>query len=92
MGNTEQLCDYAQFDFVKLCQIAMNFIPYLEECFEVMDTKYLIDILNGRQYSSYSRDSYTVQKTEVSLEEEIEFRTYVKKLNSEEKYLKNKYE
>ena len=70
LHNTEKLCDYAQFDFDELCKIALKFVPYLEECFDVIDSKTLIELFNDRQHSTYTRDSYTSTKTETTLEEE----------------------
>ena len=68
--NMEKLCDYAQFDFDKLCEITKKFVHYLEECFEVKCTRDLMDLFNGHQHSTYRRDNYTGAKTELTLEEE----------------------
>ena len=88
LHNTEKLCDYAQCAFDELCKIALNFVPYLEECFDVMDSETLIELFNDRQHSTYTRDSYTGETT---LEEKIEFTTKLKRLNGEEKYFKDLY-
>ena len=53
LEDTEKLCDYAQFDFVKLCQIAMNFVRYLKGCFEVKDSRYLLDLFNMFYVTAY---------------------------------------
>ena len=75
LHDTKKLCD-----FDGLCRIALKFVPYLEECFDVMDNETLIELFNNRQHSTYTRDSYTGAKTETNLEEEIEFTTKLKRL------------
>ena len=92
LHDTEKLCDYAQFDFARLCEIADSFYPYFEECFEVMRTTDLIELFSGHQHSTYARDNYTGTKTELTLEEEIAFTTKLKMLSGEARYLKNMYE
>ena len=91
LHNAEKLCDYKQFPLDELCKISLKFVPYLKECFDVMDSETLIELFNDRQHSTYTRDSYTGAKTETTLEEEIEFTTKLKRLNGEEKYFKNLY-
>ena len=91
LHDTKKLCDYTQFDFARLCKMALKFVPYLEKCSDVMDTETLIELFNDRQHSSYIRDSYMGAKTETTLEEEIEFSTKLKRHNGEEKYFKNLY-
>ena len=78
LHDTEKLCDYAQFNFDELAKIADKFLPYLEECLEVMGTDTLLELFNGGQHSTYTRDSYTGAKTETTLREQIEFTKYLK--------------
>ena len=92
LHDTEKLCDYAQFNFGRLCEIADSFYPYLEECFEVMCTADLMELFSSYQHSTYPRGNYTGTKTELTLEEEIAFTTKLKRLNGEARYLKNMYE
>ena len=85
---------FAKYLLIYITQIfktALKFVPYLEECFDVMDSETLIGLFSDRQHSTYTRDSYTGAKNETTLEEEIEFTTKLKRLNGEEKYFKNLY-
>ena len=56
----------------------MEFIPYLDERYEVMHPENFLELFD-RYHSSYSRDERRA-KNELSLEEEIEFTTELKKL------------
>ena len=56
----------------------MEFIPYLDECYEVMHPENFLELFD-RYHSSCSRDERGA-KNELSLEEEIEFTTELKKL------------
>ena len=51
----EKRCDYAQFDFDALCQIAMEILPYLEECFVVGNSDEIQELFDD-EYNSYIRE------------------------------------
>ena len=84
-------CDYAQFDFDALCQIAKEILPYLEECFEVGNSDEILELFDD-EYSSYIRDSYNGSKPTTTLRQRIETDTKLKELSGEMKYLKFIYE
>ena len=91
-GDIEKQADYTQFDFDVLSKVADELFPYLQECFEVVDSKTLLEPFNHGQFHSSHRDNYTGVKHETSLEEMIEMMTKSKLNTGEKEYLKGRYE
>ena len=87
----EKRCDYGQFNFDALYQIAMETLPYLEECFEVGDSDRILELFDD-EYNSYTRESYNGSKLTTTLRERIQYDTEIKELNGEKNYLKFLYE
>ena len=87
----EKKCDYAQFDFDALCQIEMEILPYLEECFEVGNSDEILELFDD-EYNSYIQDNYNGSKLTTTLRQRIATDTKLKKLNGEMEYLKFTYE
>ena len=64
----EKRCDKAQFKFKKLCKVALELLPYLDECFTVKP--YELDELFSGEHSTYFRDRVGA-KHETTLSEHI---------------------
>ena len=86
----EKRCDFAQFNFDGLCQIAKDILPYLEECFEVGDPQRIYELFDD-EYSSYIRDKQNGKIT-TTLRQRIQFDIeLLMGRNGRDKYLKSIY-
>ena len=86
----EKRCDFAQFNFDGLCQIAKDILPYLEECFEVGDPQRIYELFDD-EYSSYIRYKQNGKIT-TTLRQRIQFDIeLLMGRNGRDKYLKSIY-
>ena len=83
LNNFQKHLDLAQFDLFKLKQFGFKLFPLLLECY--VYNKRSLEAFSGHFYY-LSRDHYTGQKNETSLNDEIEFTTDIKCRNGEIKY------